>query len=491
MSLSSFFEADEARQPLVVTRAGSARKVRFRGRGGFRVELLADAKKGKLMEPLLVDLASAREEVPLQSHAGQEFNYMLEGRCAFLFGKDRIELETGDAIYFDASVPHVCRALGSRTLAAPGRGRLGRLPAPRQRLHPARRPMSRSRSPHRLPVKPLRFAILGTGFWARYQLAAWRELPGAECVALYNRTRAKAEALGREFGITAIYDDPAELFARAQIDFGDIITDVGTHARLTRLAAERHIPVICQKPMARTLREAEAMVQACQRRKVPFFVHENFRWQAPIRALAAELKRGAIGRPFRARIDFISGFPVFDNQPFLAELEQFIITDVGSHTLDVARFLFGEAKSLYCRTQRVHKNIKGEDVATIVLETRGGALVTVNMAYASNPLEREAFPETLIFVEGESGSAELSPGCVLRTTTRKGTLVRKVPPPFYPWADPRYAVVHSSIVDVQRQPARRTPRPRPCRDHRRRQSPHRAASCSAPTNPPRAAKQSR
>ncbi len=118
--LASFFAADSARPPVVVTRAGSARKVRFRGRRGFRVELLADGKKGKLMEPLLVDLTSAQDEVPLQAHPGQEFNFVLEGRCLFLFGKDRLELETGDAVFFDATVPHVCRALGpglSRLLA--------------------------------------------------------------------------------------------------------------------------------------------------------------------------------------------------------------------------------------------------------------------------------------------------------------------------------------------------------------------------------------
>jgi predicted dehydrogenase len=46
---------------------------------------------------------------------------------------------------------------------------------------------------------------------------------------------------------------------------------------------------------------------------------------------------GAIGKPFRGRIDMLSGFPVFVNQPFLKQLEQFIITDLGSHTLDVAR----------------------------------------------------------------------------------------------------------------------------------------------------------
>jgi predicted dehydrogenase len=295
-------------------------------------------------------------------------------------------------------------------------------------------------------MKTLRFALIGAGFWSRFQLAAWRELSGAQCVALCDRQLSKAAALGREFGISAIYQAAEELLDGERVDFVDIVTDAGTHGPLTRLAAARRIPVVCQKPMATTLREAEGMIRFCAGKRTPFFVHENFRWQAPLRALHQELARGTIGRPFRARIDFISGFPVFANQPLLAELDHFIIADVGSHTLDLVRFLFGEATSVYCCTQRVHPHIKGEDVATIVLEMQNGMHVNVNMAYASNPLERESFPETLVFVEGEKGSVELAPGCVLRTTTRRGTLVRRVTLPFYSWADPRYAVVHSSIV---------------------------------------------
>ena len=298
-------------------------------------------------------------------------------------------------------------------------------------------------------MKPLRFAILGTGFWSRYQLAAWRELKGATCVALYNRTRAKAEKLGREFGITAIYDDPAELLQHERLDFVDIITDVATHAPLAQLAAKHGTAVICQKPMATSLREAASMVRFCAARRTPLLIHENFRWQTPIRALAAQLGQGTVGRPFRARIDFISGFPVFENQPFLAELEQFILTDMGSHSLDVVRFLFGEVKSLNCRTQRIHKRIKGEDAATVLMEMRNGMTVTVNLAYAGNALEREAFPETLMFVECEKGSVELAPGCDLRITTSLGTTTRRALPPKYSWADPRYAVVHSSMVPCQ------------------------------------------
>jgi predicted dehydrogenase len=87
-------------------------------------------------------------------------------------------------------------------------------------------------------MKNLRFAIFGTGFWARYQLAAWRELKGAECVALYNRTRSKAEVLAHDFGVPAVYDDPEELLQREQLDFIDIITDVDTHPRFVQLAAQ-------------------------------------------------------------------------------------------------------------------------------------------------------------------------------------------------------------------------------------------------------------
>ncbi len=80
-------------------------------------------------------------------------------------------------------------------------------------------------------------------------------------------------------------------------------------------------PVICQKPMANDFAEAKAMVRLCQEAQVPFFVHENWRWQRPIRELKKVLDSGKIGPPFRARIDFNTSFPVFTNQPFLRELE--------------------------------------------------------------------------------------------------------------------------------------------------------------------------
>ncbi|MBX3744856.1 MAG: Gfo/Idh/MocA family oxidoreductase [Verrucomicrobiae bacterium] len=298
-------------------------------------------------------------------------------------------------------------------------------------------------------MKELRFAIVGAGFWARYQLAAWRELPGARCVAVCNRTRAKADALAKESGIRAVYQDAGEMLQREKPDFLDIITDVETHSRFVHLAAAHGTPAICQKPLAPSVTRAEEMIAACATAGVPLSVHENWRWQTPIRQLKGLLDSGVIGTPFRARIDYCNRFPVFDNQPFLRTLEKFILTDMGCHILDVARFLFGEAATLCCQTHQIHRDIAGEDAATVLLRMRSGATVVVNLSYASR-LEHDCFPQTLVAIEGDLGAMELARDYWIRVTTGQGTEARRFPPPEYSWADPRYALVHSSIVACHR-----------------------------------------
>jgi D-apiose dehydrogenase len=295
--------------------------------------------------------------------------------------------------------------------------------------------------------RPLRFAVFGCGFWARFQIAGWREVGGVELAALYNRTRSKAEALAARFGLaaSACYDDAEALLQSVPLDFIDIITDVDTHARFVELAARHRVPVICQKPMAPDLKTAERMVTACRRARVPFMIHENWRWQHPLRELKKALQDRRLGKPFRGRITFSNSFPVFDNQPFLKELEQFILTDIGSHILDTARFLFGDARSLCGVTQRVNPGIRGEDVATVLAVMGDGVTVTCEMSYASR-LENERFPQTYVVVECERGSVELGPDFWLRVTTRAGTTARQCVPPHYAWADPAYDLVHSSIV---------------------------------------------
>jgi len=297
--------------------------------------------------------------------------------------------------------------------------------------------------------KPLRFAVFGTGFWANFQIAAWREVGGVELVALYNRTKSKAFAMAAKFEVPAVYDDYLLLLEQEELDFVDIITDVDSHAAITAAVAKRGIPVICQKPMASAYDIAKQMVDICRQHHVPFFIHENWRWQAPIRKLKSLIDERRIGRIFKSRVTFCSAFPVFENQPFLAELDQFILTDIGSHILDVCRFLFGEVESLYCTTETANGNIKGEDVANVMMKMRDGSTCYAEMSYASI-LEQESFPQTYVLIEGTDGSIALQHDYVIKVTTRVQTETLTAPPPVYSWADPQYALVHSSIVDCNK-----------------------------------------
>ncbi len=295
----------------------------------------------------------------------------------------------------------------------------------------------------------LRFAMFGTGFWSKYQLAAWREVPNATCVALYNRTRSKAEALAAEFGIPSVYDDAEGLLDREPVDFIDIVTDVDTHAQFVALAAKHGHAVICQKPMAPSLETAREMVRLTRAADVPLLIHENWRWQAPLRRLKSILESDRLGPLVRARIDYANSYPVFDNQPSLKELEQFVLTDLGTHILDTARFLFGEMSELYCQTRRMHPDIAGEDVATVVMKSRAGMTVTCNMSYASR-WEFDRFPETFVAVEGSKGGVSLLADYELKIFDQDGTYSERIAPTPYKWVDPDYELVHSSIVDCQR-----------------------------------------
>jgi predicted dehydrogenase len=298
-------------------------------------------------------------------------------------------------------------------------------------------------------MRRLRFAVVGAGFWAPYQLHAWQSVGGVECVAVCDRDRAKAEALAsRSPGHVKVYTDPDFLLRNERLDFVDVVTSAEAHGEVVHFAAMQGVAAVCQKPLAPTYAEAVEMTETCRRAGVPLLVHENWRWQRPIRGLKKVLDDGDIGPVFRARVQYSNSFPVFENQPFLKTLEQFILADMGPHILDVARFLFGETDRVYCQTDRVHPDIRGEDVATVMLRM-GRVTVTCELSYASR-LEYDRFPETFALVEGEHGSAELRPDYWVHVTTTGGTQARRYEPPQFSWAAPRYALVQTSMVPCLR-----------------------------------------
>ena len=295
-------------------------------------------------------------------------------------------------------------------------------------------------------MKTLKFAIFGTGFWSRFQLGGWQELEGVKCVALYNRTLSKAEDLARGFGVPAAYDDAEELMKNEELDFIDIITDVDTHAQFTALGAKYGVDVICQKPMAPDFETAKEMMEVCRKAGVRYYVHENYRWQPQFRRVKQILDEGIIGKPFRCKTGFNTAFPVFDTQPFLATLENFALTDQGSHQFDVLRYLFGEAHSIYTQIQTVNPSIKGEDVATSLLRMKNGVVCIQEISFSS-PLEKEVFPQTLLLIEGDRGSIRLDADFEISITVGTETQKEVVDMKKYPWQTERLVPEPPSIVD--------------------------------------------
>ena len=73
---------------------------------GYEYSSLAYNFKDRTLEPLLVILDPSKPETTKVTHAGQEFNYVTEGKVKVTVGKKSYILSAGDSIYFDASLPH-------------------------------------------------------------------------------------------------------------------------------------------------------------------------------------------------------------------------------------------------------------------------------------------------------------------------------------------------------------------------------------------------
>jgi len=114
VAIGVFFEEDNRSLPIVVCHNDEGQRRYFYGPSGLELQMLAVAKMGKLMEPLIVDLTTAKNPMPLKAHAGEEFNYVLEGECILSYSDSEIRLKKGDSAYYDASIPHAARPVKGR-----------------------------------------------------------------------------------------------------------------------------------------------------------------------------------------------------------------------------------------------------------------------------------------------------------------------------------------------------------------------------------------
>lgn len=296
----------------------------------------------------------------------------------------------------------------------------------------------------------LRGALIGCGFFAQNHLNAWRDLSAeVELVAVCDMDRAKAEAAAAQFGIPKVYADAAAMFAAERLDFVDIVTTMPSHKALVLLAAKHRVPTIVQKPFAPTWQECVDMVEACRDAGVPLMVHENFRFQAPMLAIADLLKEGVLGDLTWARLTWRTNYDVYAGQPYLAKEKLFILLDLGIHVLDIARVFMGEVERVSCETQSIKPGIAGEDMATVMLRHAGGTVSLVDCTYEARR-DPDPFPETLLEIEGRRGSLVLSPGLQLKLTSDGRTATRDLATPLLSWTSHPWHVAQESVLNTQR-----------------------------------------
>lgn len=295
----------------------------------------------------------------------------------------------------------------------------------------------------------LKGAVIGCGFFAQNHLHGWLDIDEVEIVAVCDRDREKAAAAARTFGIAAVHSDPAEMFAAHALDFVDIPTTMETHEELVLLAVRHGVPAIVQKPFGPDIAACRRMVAAAADAGVPLMVHENFRFQPAFRAIKAVLDEGSLGPLTFGRLSWRTGLDVYANQPYLATVERFIILDLGIHVLDLARFIFGEAHSVFCRTQRIKPGIAGEDMATILLGHESGATSIVDFSYASRR-DPETFPQTLVEIEGRNGSLILERDHRLTIHAGGKTRHEHLAPVPRSWTQAPWDLIQDSVVHTQR-----------------------------------------
>lgn len=190
-------------------------------------------------------------------------------------------------------------------------------------------------------------------------------MPDVLLVAAVDPDLDKARATGLP-AYTALGDVPGP------VDFVDIATKPDTHFTLIEQAWQLGPQgVICQKPLARDLAEARAMLALGR-----VMVHENWRWQPWYRQAHQLIAEGAIGKPlchqFRMRQRDGLGPEAYPNQPYFRQMPRLLLYETLIHLLDTARFLFGDIESVYAHTRRHNPAIAGEDRALVVLTHVGG-----------------------------------------------------------------------------------------------------------------------
>jgi predicted dehydrogenase len=244
-----------------------------------------------------------------------------------------------------------------------------------------------------------RVGIIGAGGIGLWHIRSWQKLP-VELVGYYDTSAEAAARAARDCGGKA-FTSLAELLA--SVDVVDVCTPTPFHREPVLAAAAAGKDIVCEKPLARSLRDAQAMVDACRQAGVRLFVAQVVRFFRQFAQAKQIVDSGTIGRPGVLRSLRGGSPPAIGNRSWFADFEQSggAIMDLGVHDIDFARWCMGEVERVFAQGL-TFADVRPKDHALIVLRFQSGAIGHIEVSWAYSPgIWRTAFE-----IAGDRGLVE-------------------------------------------------------------------------------------
>lgn len=230
-----------------------------------------------------------------------------------------------------------------------------------------------------------RIGVIGCGWAGLLHLEGYQTCPNAEITAVCDTAQAALEHAQTRYGGKGYRDFKAMLEAEP-LDVVSICTGADTHYEIARACLERELAIFCEKPLTRSIQEAQALVQLAEEKQVPFGVNFNSRFSGPYQ----KAKQWIEGD----RMHYIS-IVLFEHVPLKPSLnvrEEFLVTDGACHLFDLMRFLNAEIVEVYATLAKiglqiwsdinVHCRFENGSSGTLVVSFAGGELES------QHPIER-------------------------------------------------------------------------------------------------------
>ena len=217
--------------------------------------------------------------------------------------------------------------------------------------------------------------FIGSGFLANKLAWCYRRMPDVELVAVSSRTEGHAREFARRYGLKAWYTDYREMLKRDDVDAVNICVPNYLHASTTIASAENGKHVLCTKPLAITMDEAEDMVSACKRSNVTLMYGENWLYTPATIKMRSLIEEGALGRvlAIEAREQH-SG----SHSPYATKRKYAgggVLIHMAVHPIGFIMHMMDKpVRKVYAELGNLLHDLEGEDYAVVLMRFEGGGL---------------------------------------------------------------------------------------------------------------------